>query len=151
MGKVRFSEWNGEKIAARAREILEDFGPQVAFQAEQEIAKDQYYWPRFTRRKSGQLVEPGDRNIVDTGELLNSATAPAVGQGAKGPQLVIQWMAPYSGAVLTGGYLIGTTRNAYIAPPRNWIAKTFDQLQPNGERPFLPYLVRRWQQMAGGR
>lgn len=148
--RFRVTQWNADKLLARAGQILEDFGPQVAFQADQEIAKEQYTWPVATQRKNGQLVPRGLRDIVDTGQLLNSATAPAVTTSGSGSSLQIAWTAPYAYEVLKGGYLVGTTRSNYVAPERDWISRTYRQLEPGGERPLLPFLVRRWNQLAGG-
>lgn len=151
MARLRVTQWNAERILARSAQILEDFGPQVAFQAEQELAKDQYWWPAATLRKSGQFVPEGDRDIIDTGFLLNSATPPVVSRRAGGSaQLRIEWTAPYARAVQIGGYVVGSGFNNYVAPGRDWIANTYAQLRPGKERPFLPYLVRRWQQLAEG-
>lgn len=151
MAGVKITRWNADKLLGRAGQILEDFGPQVAFQAEQELAKDQYWWPVDTLRKSGEFVREGDRNIIDTGELMNSATAPAVTAGARGAQLRIAWTAPYAKEVQEGGYVVGERGRSYTAPGRDWIANTYAQLLPGRERPFLPYLVQRWQSLASGK
>lgn len=147
--RVQIKQWNGDKLLARATRILEDFGPQVAFQSEQEIAKEQYDWPVATRRKNKTLVPAGLRDIVDTGRLINSATAPEVSSAGGRSTLQIAWTAPYAYEVLKGGYLVGTTRRNYLAPERDWISRTYRQLAPDGERPFMPFLVRRWNQLAG--
>jgi hypothetical protein len=52
-------------------------------------------------------------------------------QGAE-VQLKIEWTAPYSKEVLEGGYLIGTMRNAYIAPERDWITPAIEKTDPFG-------------------
>jgi hypothetical protein len=155
MAQLRITQWNADRLLARVPQILEEFGPQVAFQSEQELAKIQYEWPRtrsdgtriITYRKNGQQVT-SPRDIVDTGTLMNSATPPQVSSAGSVSKLQIQWMAPYAEAVRAGGYLIGTVRANYVAPSRDWIQKTYVQLRPEGERPFLPFLVRRWNQLA---
>jgi len=146
--RVQIKQWNADKLLARTTQILEDFGPLVAFQSEQEIAKEQYTWPVTTRRKNGQVVT-SPRDIVDTGRLINSATPPEVSSAGGRSALRIAWTAPYAYEVLKGGYLVGTTRQNYVAPERDWISRTYRQLQVDGERPFLPFLVRRWNQLAG--
>lgn len=149
--KVTITQWNGDRIQRRAGQILRDFAPQVAFQAEQEIAKRQYIWPVDTQRKNKEFVQAGLRNIIDTAQLINSATPPTVNSAGTVKTLEIEWTAPYSGAVLMGGYIIGDMwRGGYEAPARDWIGNTFTQLKPGGERPFLPYLVQRWNALAGG-
>ena len=148
--KLRVTSWRAPELVARVSQVLEDFGPYVAFQAEQEIAKDQYDWPVATLRKNNQLVPAGKRDIIDTGTLLNSATTPQVFRGASSASLQIAWTAPYAYEVLDG-YVVGNSQGNYIAPKRNWIAKTYAQLGPGGERPFLPFLVQRWNQLAAKR
>lgn len=137
---VRITRWRGDRIVAKVPRILNEYGPLIGFQLQQEISKEQYEWPVPTLRKSGQFVPKGLRDIVDTGNLLNSQSAPEV----TGNRLRIVWTAPYSKAVLEGGYLIGTVRNSYIARERDWITPALR------EKPLLPFLVERWQKLAGG-
>jgi len=131
--------WDLDKLETRIAQILEDYGPLISFQLQEEISKDQYDWPVDTLRKSGQFVEAGERDIVDTGRLLNSQTPPEI----KGSRLTIRWTAPYSKAVLEGNYLVGTVLSNYLAPERDWITPALRK------RPLLPYLVQRWNQLAG--
>ena len=155
MAKLKVTQWNADQLLARSAQILQDFGPQVAFQAEQELSKKEYQWPRersdgtriVTYRKNGTKVTT-PRDIVDTGELMNSATAPVVLAGERGSRLQIKWTAPYSKAVQEGGYLIGSVRASYVARARDWIARTYKQLKTGGERPFLPYVLQRWKSLA---
>ena len=141
MARVRVTQWRAERIIAKVPRILNEYGPLIGVQLQQEISKDQYDWPVDTRRKSGRLVKAGKRDIVDTGELLNSQTPAEV----EGGTLTIRWGAPYSLEVLEGGYLVGTLRNYYVAPGRDWITPALR------EKPLLPFLVERWQQLASGR
>jgi hypothetical protein len=76
---------------------------------------------------------------VDTGKLVNSQGPPEVQKN----RLTIQWTAPYSKAVLQGGYTVESSRGNYLAPGRDWITPALR------ERPLLPYLVQRWNQLAG--
>jgi hypothetical protein len=140
MARVRVTQWRAERIIAKVPRILNEYGPLLGFQLQEEISKDQYDWPVDTRRKSGRLVKAGKRDIVDTGELLNSQTPAEV----EGGTLTIRWGAPYSLEVLEGGYLVGTLRNYYVAPGRDWITPALR------EKPLLPFLVERWQQLASG-
>ena len=137
---VRITRWRGDRIVAKVPRILNEYGPLIGFQLQQEISKEQFDWPVPTRRKSGQFVPKGLRDIVDTGNLLNSQSSPEV----SGNRLRIVWTAPYSKAVLEGGYLVGTVRNSYVAPGRDWITPALR------EEPLLPFLVERWQKLAGG-
>jgi hypothetical protein len=141
---LRIVRWNADRILKRPARILKDFGPRIAFQTQQEISKDQFKWPVATRRKNGRLVPAGLRDIVDTGTLLNSQTTPEVTSDGALSALSIRWTAPYSGEVLRGGYLIGTVRNSYVAPERDWITPALR------EQPFLPFFQQRWTQLANG-
>ena len=140
MARVRVTQWRAERIIAKVPRILNEYGPLLGFQLQEEISKDQYDWPVDTRRKSGRLVKAGKRDIVDTGELLNSQTPAEV----EGGTLTIRWGAPYSLEVLEGGDLVGTLRNYYVGPGRDWITPALR------EKPLLPFLVERWQQLASG-
>ena len=140
---LKLTQWNAEKLLARSAQILEDYGPRISFQLQQEIAKDQFEWPVPTRRKSGQFVPAGLRDIVDTGQLLNSQTPPQVTANGSLSVLSIRWTAPYSGEVLRGGYLVGTVRNNYVAPGRDWITPALR------EQPFDKFFANRWRQLSG--
>jgi hypothetical protein len=141
------TKWNAEKLVRRPARILVEYGPKIAFQTQQEISKDQFPWPVTTRRKNGRIVEGGPgklRDIVDTGTLLNSQTPPLVTNEGSLSVLRIRWDAPYSGDVLRGGYLVGTLRNNYVAPERDWITPALR------EQPLLPFFRQRWAQIAQG-
>jgi hypothetical protein len=139
---LRIVRWNADRILKRPARILVDYGPRIAFQTQQEISKDQFQWPVATRRKNGRLVPAGLRDIVDTGTLLNSQTPPSVTSEEGRTVLQIRWTAPYSGEVLRGGYLVGTLRNNYVAPGRDWITPALR------EQPFLPFFAERWAQLG---
>ena len=134
---------NTAKIQNRIDQVLEAYGPVIGFQLQQEISKDQFEYtddegkPVITRRKTGRTVG-SPRDIVDTGELLNSQTEPQVGSGV----LTIKWLARYSKAVLEGNYLVGTVRNSYLAKPRDWITPALKN------QPFLPYFVQTWKRLT---
>lgn len=143
---VRITRWRGDRILAKVPRILNEYGPLIGAQLQEEIKKPQFEYtddqgkPIQTYRYASKRLVGSPRDIVDTGTLLNSQTAPAV----SGNQLVIKWAAPYSKAVLEGGYLVGTVRNSYIAKSRDWITPALR------EKPLLPFLVERWQKLAGG-
>lgn len=142
---IRITRWRADRILAKGPRILNEYGPQIGFQLQQEISKEQFEYtddqgrPVITSRNNGQVVG-SPRDIVDSGKLLNSQSAPSV----EGNTLRIAWGAPYSKAVLEGGYLVGTVRNSYIAKPRDWITPALR------EKPLLPFLVQRWQALANG-
>lgn len=123
MAVVQFASWNADRLTRRLpRRILEEYGPTISFQLQQEISKEQFEWPVPTyRQKRRQFVPKGKRDIIDSGDLLKSQTEPVIQGSDRGSQLEIKWTAPYSGEVLRGGYLVGTVRNNYVAPSRDWI------------------------------
>ena len=136
--------WDYALIQERIEQILDDYAPLLSFQLQEELSKDQFQWPVDTvRRKPGTLspglVPAGLRDIVDTGRLLNSQTPPEVSSNV----LTITWTAPYSKAVLLGGYTVESSRGNYVAPGRDWITPALRQ------KPLLPYLVDRWNALAG--
>lgn len=144
MSSLRVVRWKGDQILARVPRILNEYGPLIGFQLQQEISKPQFEYTDdegrdvITRRKSGRVVG-SPRDIVDTGELLNSQSAPEV----QGSTLTIRWTAPYSRQVLEGGYVVGTLRNNYVAKPRDWITPALRN------RPFVAFFVKRWGELAG--
>lgn len=144
---VRLTRWRGDRILAKVPRILNEYGPLIGFQLQQEISKEQFDWPLktqqggtiVTNRNNGQEVT-SPRDIVDTGRLLNSQTPHQI----KGNSLQIKWTAPYSKAVLEGQYIVKRYNGTYIAPGRDWITPALQ------EKPLLPFLVERWQKLAGG-
>jgi hypothetical protein len=166
MARARFEirEWNADKLLARSTQILEDFAPGIAEEARRQIITQKWVWPnptlRFrslyqggrtvqTKYGTGVQIPEGKRDIVDTGFLLSSQTAPLVKNGS----LSIEWTAPYSGAVLRGSYpdpyFSPITRKQVAAPgdkpPRNWIQAAYR------EQPLLPFFVQRWNELSGAR
>lgn len=133
-------KWDTRKLQRRITEVLDDYGPQISVALQEAIATEQFPYPVDTYRRSRrQFVPAGLRDIVDSGTLIRSQTPPVV----KKNELTIKWTAPYSKAVLEGGYTVASSRGNYTAPARNWIAKAYEQ------KPFLPFLVARWNALAG--
>lgn len=143
MAKIK--RWNGNKLLARTARILTDFEPRIAAQLQNEIAKEQFQWPVTTLRKNGRIVEAGPRDIVDTGLLIESQTpGEVIGGGGGVVVLQIAWNAPYSGEVLRGGYLVGSLRDAYTAPARDWISPALMAQPPRR------FFIARWKELASG-
>lgn len=136
--------WDLKKLSGRIDQILENYGPYISFQLQEEISKEQFQYtddsgkPVITARNNGQVVG-SPRDIVDTGRLLNSQTTPDIKKGV----LTIRWNAPYSKAVLTGGYVVGAQGRSYVAKPRDWITPALR------EQPFKPFVLRQWRQLSG--
>lgn len=135
---ARVTQWNADKLLRRVPLILTNYGIKVTPLLQESIKAEVYEWPTTTRRKNGETVG-SPRNIVDTGELLRSQSAPKVQEN----RLTITWGASYSGEVLRGGFLVGTLRNAYIAPGRDWITPVLRAEEP------MRFFVQEWRKIGG--
>jgi hypothetical protein len=153
--ELKITEWNAERLLARTTQILEDFAPIIAEEARRQIGLVQYQWDRGTLRfksvgglgrqvAKGVYVDPGLRDILDTGRLRDSQQAPQV----RANQLSITWAAPYSGVVLRGGdygsYVNPAGRQVSVGtrPGRDWITPAFQA------QPFRPFFTARWKELA---
>lgn len=143
MSQVVIVRWDAEKLLKRVPVVLANYGNKVTPLLQESIKAKIYDWPVFTRRQvglySGRDVEKGNRDIVDTGTLLRSQTAPQLTPNS----ITIRWTAPYSGDVLRGGFLVGTLRNAYIAPARDWITPVVKAESP------LKFFAAEWRKIGG--
>lgn len=152
--------WNGDKLLKAVEQATAEFGPELYEQAREEITSRKWDWPgptlRFTSllmggkpERGGVLIPEGKRDIVDTGTLLNSQTGPFTDRSAEGFSVAIRWTAPYAKNILLGQYDPYINPEGRRATPeqvkRDWIASTFQA------KPFLPYLVQRWNQLVGGK
>ncbi len=140
----KVTQWNADKILARSTQILEEFAPLIAEEARSQIKAPIWNWPGPTLRRkglySGRFVPKGDRDIVDTGNLLNSQTQPEVARKGGLTSLSIRWSAPYSLAVQTESYV---TSSGAVAKPRNWIVEALRQ------KPVRPFFFQRWRELSG--
>lgn len=157
--RVTFKEWNADKLLAAAGKVLEEFAPELAEQARAEITAVKWDWPAPTLRfesllmggtpeRGGVLIPQGKRDIVDTGQLLNSQQAPVVRSSKVGYALSIEWTAPYAKNILLGKYDPYINPEGRKATPeqvkRNWLTSTLEA------KPFMPFLVARWNAKASG-
>jgi len=143
MSSVRITRWNADKLLQRIPVILANYGNKLTPLLQESIKATIYDWPVATRRKvgvySGKFVPAGLRDIVDTGTLLRSQSAPQLTKNT----LTIRWSAPYSGEVLRGDYMVGTNRDAYIAPERDWITPVLKAEEP------MRFFVAEWRRIGG--
>ena len=99
----------------------------------------------------GVYIPKGLRDVVDTGELLRSQTAPKITADGGLSVLTIGWTAPYAGLVLRGGdygsyvNVRGEVVTPGQRPGRDWITPALEAL------PFLDFFTVRWAQLAQGR
>ena len=143
MSQTRTVRWNADKLLKRVPLILTNYGIKLTPLLQESIKAKIYDWPVPTRRSvgvySGRFVPAGRRDIVDTGTLLRSQSAPQI----EANSLTIRWSAPYSGDVLRGGFLVGNTRSAYIAPGRDWITPVLLAEPP------LRFFASEWRKIGG--
>lgn len=139
---AKIVRWNADKILAKVPKVLKDYGDLAATEAVTQITTQQWYWPHSTLRFQSRLmggkqeglgvrIPDGDRDIVDTGRLLESQSAPVVANNS----VTITWNAPYAMRVLTGGdYGEYFNPNGALVraggPARNWIRATYEALPP---------------------
>lgn len=146
---VRLTSWNADRLLRRVpRRILSDYGDVLGPQLQNEIANPQFDWPRATRRKNGRVVTT-PRDIVDTGQFIDSQTEPRVSETDTGVQMQIGWTAPYAAEIFKGseggGFI--SYRGAETVgdqPGRNWIKPALEA------QPFDRYFVQRWHELDGG-
>lgn len=140
--KAKLQSWGGDALLEKVGFALLAYGERIAPQLQESIKTKAYDWPTPTLRQvglySGKFVPKGKRDIVDTGTLMQSQSAPVVA----GNVLTIRWNAPYSKAVLEGGFLVGTLRNAYIAPGRDWITPVLQSTPP------AKFFAEEWRRLA---
>lgn len=141
MTQVVVVRWDAEKLLKRVPEVLTRYGEKVSPMLQESIKSRVYPWPSPTRRQvgrfSGPFVPAGPRDIVDTGRLLDSQTAPVITPNS----LTIKWTAPYSKEVLTRDFV---TFTGAIAQPRDWITPVIKA------KPPLEFFAAEWRRIGGG-
>jgi len=146
---VRITKWNAPKIEEKVADTLLRAGDVYAEETTLQMSNPIWPWFWDTLRAEslllggerepglpGVIVKTGNRDIVDTGELIDSITAPQVTRGGGAAQLRIAWTAPYSGRVLGGGVygsyvnVRGAIVNVGNRPGRNWIQAAYKARPP---------------------
>ena len=123
--RLKITQWNAKQILAKGPRILKDYSVVLGAQLQEEMRTEQFYWPVDTKRKSGAFIKKGNRDIYDTGELIQSQS-----ESVSGDTLTIRYSAPYALEVLTG---IGQA-----GPARDWFTPAQDA------KPLLPFVIERW-------
>jgi hypothetical protein len=149
MSKVVFTRWNSEQLILKVSSTLAKAGPVYQEVSMLQIANPLWQWNWDTLRsksllmggqtepgKPGVIVRAGKRDIVDTGNLLDSMQSPVVLKEPNRSSLFIRWTAPYAKVVLGGGVygkytnIRGETVRVGRRPPRNWIRAAFEARPP---------------------
>jgi hypothetical protein len=143
---AKIVKWNADKLIKRVPLVLTNYGIKVTPLLQESIKAKIYPWPTVTdqggrivtlRNNGEEVTTP--RNIVDTGTLLRSQSAPKITANS----LRIIWGAPYSGEVLRGGYVVGRSNGNYIAPDRDWITPVLRTEPP------LKFFAAEWRKIGG--
>ena len=146
---VKFKQWNAPKFINKVVTALEKVGAVYLEETTLQISNPIWNWNWDTLRaesllmggqteagKPGVIVRAGNRDIVDTGNLLDSVTAPAVSKSSGQAVLRIAWTAPYAAKVLGGGVygsyvnVRGQIVNVGNRPGRNWIKAAYAAKPP---------------------
>ena len=124
-------------IRKKAEQAFENYVGQISNQFQKEIEAVQWDWTPgvTTRRRNGEPVTR-PRDIVDTGQLRDSQTAPVIRKTTNGPEATITWTAPYASIVL-GEDIEGKGFNGANYPARNWIRSAVQKL------PLYEFMVKR--------
>jgi hypothetical protein len=124
----KLTEWNGEALTAKGRQIARDYAQALSTQFQQEIRDPQWSWPGTTRRRNGSVAGTR-RDIVDTGAFAASQRY-RTRQLKSGVNISFTWFVDYAGYIRTG------TGPKY--PGRDWIAKGLAAL------PFDEFFANNW-------
>lgn len=139
---AKIIRWNANKILAKVPKVLKEYGDLAAVEAVTQLTTVKWPWDHPTLRFESRLmggtpvgdgifVSAGPRDIVDTGQLLESQQPPVVTNNS----MTITWTAPYAMRVLIGGsYGEYVNPNGELVqaggPARNWIDGTYEALPP---------------------
>lgn len=124
----KITEWNGEALTAKGRQIARDYAQALSVQFQKEIRDNQWSWPGNTRRRNGTIAGTS-RDIVDTGAFASSQRY-RTRQLKSGVSISFTWFVDYAGFIRKG------TGPSY--PGRDWIAKGLAAL------PFEKFFQDNW-------
>ena len=119
-------------LKKQANKALDAYAKALNPVLDKQFTESQWAWPRVTRRRSGEVVG-SPRNIVDSGELLNSKVGPTKGQGNAyiGTRRWV-WNSPYA-SIVKNGFVTSTGASV---PARDWIKAAMNEL------PFAAFVAR---------
>ena len=119
-------------LGKQANRALDAYAKALDPVLDSQFSKDKWDWPRVTRRRNGEIAT-SPRNIIDSGDLLNSKVGPTKGQGNAyiGTRKWV-WNSPYA-SLVKSGYITSTGASV---PARDWIKAAMNEL------PFEAYIAR---------
>lgn len=135
MPKVKTDPGDSKKAAAKKKgEFVKAFQSsvfnvekQVSYWLNEAMEESTWIWTRPTQRVNGSFIQPGPRNIVDTGTLRNSKKL-KTSFGSTQAKMQVTYTAPYAGLVHWGGYITNygdPSRGQTYIPGRPWVQKVF--------------------------
>jgi hypothetical protein len=129
----KLTGWNSKQLLNRIPAILTAYDKVIYPQFKEELEREQFSWPRETRRRNGSVVG-SPRNIVDLGGLRRSQER----KRSSATELTYRWNAPYAALVLTGY----ETSRGTIVPGRNWITPALEA------RPLDAFFAQQWARLG---
>jgi hypothetical protein len=129
----KLTGWNSKQLLNRIPAILTAYDKVIYPQFKEELEREQFSWPRETRRRNGSVVG-SPRNIVDLGGLRRSQER----KRSSATELTYRWNAPYAALVLTGY----ETSRGTIVPGRNWIKPALEA------RPLDAFFAQQWARLG---
>lgn len=129
----KLTGWNSKQLLNRIPAILTAYDKVIYPQFKEELEREQFSWPRETRRRNGSIVG-SPRNIVDLGGLRRSQER----KRSSATELTYRWNAPYAALVLTGY----ETSRGTIVPGRNWIKPALEA------RPLDAFFAQQWARLG---
>lgn len=152
----KLTGWNSTQLKLRVPAILNAYDKVIYPQFKEEIKRQQFSWPRETRRYGKLLrttnlksrakivadqgglpykIVGSPRDIVDSGTFLGSQERVK----SSATQLRYRWNAPYAALILTGY----TTSKGTVVPGRNWIKPALEA------QPLDRFFAAEWRKLSG--
>ena len=109
-------------ITKELSKAMKSYSKELDQNLDRQFSDSKWQWPGLTRRRSGQLAG-SPRDIIDTGELLDSKQGPTPVYGGRiGRRWT--WNTPYASMVKNG--FVSSTGAIY--PARDWIMAALREL-----------------------
>lgn len=135
----KLTGWNATQLKLRIPAIMTAYGPVLDQELKQSIQTIQFPldgdWGRSTRRRNGQTIGPGKRDIVDLGGFLRSQRS----DRPDASTLRFTWNTPYAPLILTGY----TTGKGTVVKGRDWIKPALEA------KPLDAFFAAEWRKLAG--
>lgn len=113
---------------------------QISYWLDEAMQESTWNWPGTTFRQNGEVVS-SPRNIVDTGELINSKKL-STRFGVTQASYLLTYTAPYAALVHWGGYIspYGRAGDQTYIPGRPWAQLIFREDANEGDSDAFNFL-----------